>query len=110
MSGDPGIPGDSAPPGRTPSWSGNGRAIWHFANTSGRGDLTGHHVGRESTLVTSDDIEYLGFLAVPTARPGFRVRSIRKDQPPCDPRGLASFLAPSHVPPIVAKSAGSANR
>ena len=51
-----------------------------------------------------------GILAVPTARPGFPVRSIRKHQPPCDPRGLVSFLAPSHVPPIVAKSADSANR
>jgi hypothetical protein len=52
----PGIVGDSAPrAGRpagliTPSH-------WHFANTSGRGDLTGHHVGRESRLVTSGDIE-----------------------------------------------------
>jgi hypothetical protein len=102
-------PGRFSSPSRTPSWTRQAEPL-ALANTSGRGDLTGHHVGRESTLVTSDDIEYLGFLAVPTARPGFRVRSIRKHQPPCDARGLVSFLAPSHVPPIVAKSAGSANR
>jgi hypothetical protein len=27
------------------------------ANTSGRGDLTHHHLGHESNVVTSDDIE-----------------------------------------------------
>jgi len=37
---------------------------WHFANASGRCDLNHHHLGRESNVVTSDDIDERSTLGV----------------------------------------------